>query len=455
MAPSVLGLPALIAALALLLFPSCAAPGFDTSRSSIPVDEIVSGGPPKDGIPAILGPKFLKASEVNYLAAEDEIVGVVVEGVARAYPLRVLNWHEAVNDRVGSVPIAVTYCPLTRSAVVYDRRVNGRPLSFGISGRLYQSNVLLYDHQTESLWSQLREEAVTGPQTGARLQTLPAITTTWAAWRRAHPDTLVLSFDTGHRRDYAEDPYADYARSPALMFPPKRVDARLPAKEIVLGVRIGGAATAYPLASLARAGSVDDEVGGRGVHIEYDAQARSLRSVTRDEGRPVTATTMYWFAWAAFHPDTALWKPSRQLPGDASPPAGGAEGSAAVVIVSHDAAWTSAFGFGWDPGTGGADLLLIRGQLRNRSERPLDHVRLVFELLDREGRVMAAEEGYNRASETLRVVESPVPIAEGPAVARRAIPRGGADGFRMMFAREELPAFAAYRIRVLESPAAQ
>ena len=455
MPPSILRLLSLCAVFALTLLTTRAASGFDTSRSTIPVDEIVSGGPPKDGIPAILAPKFVNASEASYLEAEDEVVGLVLDGVARAYPLRILNWHEAVNDHVGPFPIVVTYCPLTRSAVVYDRRVNGRTLSFGISGRLYQSNVLLYDHQTESLWSQLREEAVTGPQAGTRFQALPAVTTTWAAWRRAHHDVLVLSPDTGHRRNYAEDPYADYARSPALMFPPKQVDSRLPAKEMVLGIRIGDAATAYPLAALARAGRIEDTIGGRRVHIEYDVGARSVRSVQGEDGQLLVATTLYWFAWAAFHPDTAVWRVPGQPRRQPSPLSGGAEGSNAVEIVSHDAAWTDAFGFGWDPGTGGADLLVIRGQLRNRSERPLDYVHLVFELLDPEGRVVVAEEGYNRASETLRAVESPVPVAGGPPAVRRAIPRGGGDGFRMMFVREELPAVVAYRIRVLESPAAR
>ncbi len=118
-----------IAAFALLLVPTRAALGFDTGRSSIPLDEIVSGGPPKDGIPAILAPKFLKAGEATNVGLEDQVVGIVVGRVARAYPLRILNWHEAVNDRIGSVPLAVTYCPLTRSAVVYDRRAGGRTLS--------------------------------------------------------------------------------------------------------------------------------------------------------------------------------------------------------------------------------------------------------------------------------------------------------------------------------------
>ena len=161
--------------------------GFDTMKSNIPVADIVSGGPPKDGIPALVEPKFVAAHDATYLQPEDRIIGVVRNGMTKAYPLRILNWHEAVNDTIGTTAAVVTYCPLTGSAVVYARTVNRQILSFGISGRLYQSNVLLYDHQTESLWSQLKEEAVTGPQTGTRLRVLPSITTTWNAWRRCTP----------------------------------------------------------------------------------------------------------------------------------------------------------------------------------------------------------------------------------------------------------------------------
>jgi hypothetical protein len=430
--------------------------GFDTSRSSIPVGEILSGGPPKDGIPALLRPRFVTAGEAAFLEPDDRVVGIARDGTAKAYPLRILNWHEVVNDEIGSAAVVVTYCPLTASAVAYDRDVNGEALTFGVSGRLYQSNVLLYDHRTESLWSQLRQEAVTGPQTGARLRALPSLLTSWAAWRREHPGTLVLSPETGYRRDYSRNPYASYERSPGIMFPPKRHDPRLPVKERVLGLEIGGQAKAYGLADLAAAGTLDDDVGGVAVRVEYDAASETVRVVGRAEGNLLPATTVYWFAWSAFHPETELW---HQPPSFRGPPApqGKAAGSSAVAIVAHSARWTDIFGLGLDAGDGGdsAGLLVVQGELENVSAEPLHHVKLGFELVDGEGQVVALEEGFNRQAETLRKLDSPVPgTPEAPAVAT-PIPAGGRDAFRMLFLRDETPPFDHYRIQVLATVSAE
>ena len=428
--------------------------GFDLSRSSIPVEDILSGGPPKDGIPALLAPKFVPADQASYLQPRDRVIGVVRAGLAKAYPLRILNWHEVVNDSVGPTAIAVTYCPLTGSGVVFDRAVNGRTISFGVSGRLYQSNVLLYDHQTESLWSQLKAQAVTGPERGAQLLPLPSVTTTWGAWRRAHPSTLVLSDDTGHARDYTRNPYAGYEQSPEVMFPSKRVDTRLPAKERVLGVEVGGQAKAYPLARVERAGTIDDEIGGMAVRIESDAAARTARIVRRADGKPVPTVTAYWFAWSAFHPDTAVWGPPRPSRTKPAAPTGTAKGIRDVAIPTHAANWTTVFGLS-DGSVDGGDapsLLVVSGEIRNVAPYTLDHVKLAFELLDANGRVVAREEGYNLGAEGLRRITTPVPVpAEGPASVT-PVPKGGTDTFRMMFFRDETPPFHAYRIRVLEAP---
>ncbi len=180
-------------------------------------------------------------------------------------------------------------------------------LSFGVSGRLYQSNVLFYDHQTESLWSQIKQEAVTGPLTGTRLRAVWSVTASWAGWRRAHPDTLVLSPETGHRRDYNSDPYARYEGSPGLMFPLRHVDPRLPPKEKIFGLRIGEASKAYRLAGLAKAKQVEDQLDGRPVRIDYDPAAQRVSAVALDSGAPLPGIEAYWFAWSAFHPDTAVW----------------------------------------------------------------------------------------------------------------------------------------------------
>ena len=423
------------------------------------MDEIHGGGPSKDGIPALLEPKLVPAGEAGFLRPQDRVVGVVRDGVAKAYPLRVLNWHEVVNDRIGSTALAVTYCPLTASAVVFDRAVGERTLSFGVSGRLYQSNVLLYDHQTESLWSQLGGEAITGPQVKSPLRALPAITTTWAAWRREHPDTLVLSDHTGFRRDYGRDPYAAYHTSPRLMFPVRTADARLPDKTKVFGLEIGDEAVAYPLASLATAGKVADRIAGVAVRIEYDRKSATVRATDAETGRPRAGVVVYWFAWSAFHIQTRLWAeaptaapaPRRSAP---KAPTGSAEGSGRVEVTAHLAYWTDLPGVGAGDLEGDPDVLLvITGSLRNGSDRPLHHVKLAYELLDDKGRVVASEEGYNRGGEALKPVDDPEGRAAAGTGAARPIPAGKKEPFRMFFVRSELPVFARYRIRVVGAPA--
>ena len=179
--------------------------GFDFSRHSIPLEEIKDGGPGKDGIPAIMKPKFHSAKEAP-LKPQDRVLGLVLNGEAKAYPINILNWHEIVNDRVGGQNVVVTFCPLCGTGMVFDGTIAGKRSTFGVSGYLYQSDMLLYDHKTESLWSQIKREAVTGPMMGQHLTLLPSIHTTWANWRKQFPETRVLSEDTGHRRDYDRDP---------------------------------------------------------------------------------------------------------------------------------------------------------------------------------------------------------------------------------------------------------
>ena len=191
---------------------------------------------------------------------------------------------------------------------MYDRNVKGQELTFGVSGRLYNSNVLFYDHQTESLWSQIKEESVTGPFTGARLTALPSATTTWKAWREEHPDTLVLSTKTGFRRDYSRDPYESYAHTPQLIFPVKHNDSRLPAKEKVVGVQVGDTSKAYPLSALQLLGqSLKDTVAGKALTLTYQPQGQSATVVETATGKRLPVVTAYWFAWATFHPETAVY----------------------------------------------------------------------------------------------------------------------------------------------------
>src|SRR5437870_5629196 len=192
--------------------------GFDLKDSLVPPDQILPGGPGRDGIPAIDAPKFVKASAAN-LAAADRVLGLVHNGAVKAYPVRILNWHEIVNDRFGDEAIAITYCPLCGAGIAYAARAGGRPTTFGVSGLLYNSDLLLYDRATQSLWSQIEARAIAGPLKGEKLTPVALTHTTWADWKARHPDTLVLSAETGFSRDYSRDPYAGYESSSRIMFP--------------------------------------------------------------------------------------------------------------------------------------------------------------------------------------------------------------------------------------------
>jgi len=292
-------------------FQGARGPAFDLKGVTVPVGEIRSGGPPKDGIPALTGPKLIAGTDAAYLRPEDRVIGVVVESEARAYPLRILDYHEIVNDRVGKLPFAVTYCPLCDSAAVFDRRTPLGEREFGVSGLLYNSNVLMYDRggRPESLWSQVKTEGISGPAAGKSLAVLPVELTTWKDWLARHPRTKVLSVETGHRRDYRRSPYAGYFAHPELMFPAKPTSDLLPIKAPVLGVWTDGAARAYPASAFGREGrEVKDTLGGKNITIAFNSDANSLRVVAADEG--VNWMYSLWFAWYAFRPQTDVFQAS-------------------------------------------------------------------------------------------------------------------------------------------------
>ncbi|MCI0359330.1 MAG: DUF3179 domain-containing protein [Planctomycetaceae bacterium] len=282
---------------------------FDLSQVTIPKSEIRSGGPPKDGIPALTSPKLLAADAATYLRDDDRVIGVVIGDEARAYPLAIMNHHEVVNDQIGSTLVAVTYCPLCDSAAVLGRQTPLGEREFGVSGLLYNSNVLMYDRggKPESLWTQVGAAGVSGPAADKPLDALPVELTTWKDWRTRHPQTQVLSDKTGHRRDYRRNPYASYFRSPSLMFPAKPASDRLPAKAKVLGVWTDSAARAYPASAFhKRRTRVEDTVAGKRVVIEFNPEADSLRVAEAEEG--VRWMYSFWFAWYAFHPQTEVFK---------------------------------------------------------------------------------------------------------------------------------------------------
>jgi len=284
--------------------------GFDLAGSLVPAEQIHPGGPPRDGIPSIDRPRFVAAAQADYLADSDRVLGLAQGGQAKAYPVAIMNWHEVVNDQTGKVAIAVTYCPLCGTGVAFMPETRGRTLSFGVSGLLYNSDVLLYDRETESLWSQLLMQAVAGPLKGESLTAVPLVHTSWRAWRTEHPDTLVLSTETGFVRDYGRDPYTGYADRSDIYFPVNAESRRYHPKERVLGVEIDGHFKAYPFAELARTREqrINDSFGGRLLTIRFDPDAGSARAFDQD-GRELATVTGFWFAWYAFHPSTEVFRP--------------------------------------------------------------------------------------------------------------------------------------------------
>ncbi len=287
-----------ISALFFLLWTGLSA--FTLTPSLVPEDEIISGGPGKDGIPALTFPRHepSKSGDI-WLKPDDLVIGIHLNQKARAYPVRILNWHEIVNDRIGDHAFVITYCPLCGSALAFDTADR-----FGVSGLLYQSDVLLYDHRTESLWSQLRMQAVARKRAGEKLKPIPVEHTSWQEWKSRHPDTLVLSRHTGFPRNYDRNPYAGYESTPATYFPVGNRDHRLPAKAWVVGLSLNGKHKAWPLAALRRTGSHSEPWQGRTLHFQVSGEG--VRISDHETGQALPAIRLYWFAWSAFHPDSAL-----------------------------------------------------------------------------------------------------------------------------------------------------
>jgi uncharacterized protein DUF3179 len=255
----------------------------------IRLEEIVWGGVKKDGIAALTGPKLIAPAEATYLTDDELVFGVEINGDARAYPLRILDWHEMLNDTVGGVPVALAYCTLCGSGILYDTRVPGHdaPFEFGSSGLLYRSNKLMYDQQTHSLWNQFTGRPVVGALTGSgiELAVLPVTITSWQDWRARHPGTKVLSLDTGYKRDYTPGrPYGEYFASADLMFPMLVPDERLAPKDYVFALR-GPQDKAWSLAAFEGGRVINDEAGGEALVLVGDAATRSVRAYEAGERR--------------------------------------------------------------------------------------------------------------------------------------------------------------------------
>lgn len=322
--------------------------------------DLISGGPPPDGIPPIDHPRFERAGDVRFLRDQEPVLAIKVGGEARAFPVQIMTWHEIVNDTIAGTPVTMSYCPLCNSAIAYDRRLGGRVLDFGTSGKLYQSALVMYDRQTESLWSHFIGQAVAGALTGETLQSIPVATVAWGDWRRAHPEGLVLSRRTGFDRPYGQNPYPGYddVNTPPFLFRGK-TDGRLAAKERVVGIRNADDAVAILVSDLKRRHVVETTVGGLDVvawlkpgtvsgldagsvasgrdvgatgvfqplvddqHLSFEPVMGGFRDretastwdvlgnatagpLTGKSLTPVEHVDTFWFAWAAFLPTTRL-----------------------------------------------------------------------------------------------------------------------------------------------------
>ena len=257
-------------------------------QMQIRLEEITWGGVPVDGIPALDSPTLIAADEADYLRDDDLVFGVEINGDARAYPLRIMGWHEMFNETIGGVPVALAYCTLCGSGILFETLVEGRtePLVFGSSGLLYRSNKLMFDRETDSLWNQFTGRPVVGPLVGSdiELKIRPVAISSWAKWRASHPESRVLSLDTGHSRDYGSGVvYNDYFSSPDLMFPTDVDETLFQQKDYVFGIRDVAAAKAWPLEAFEGGAVINDRVGGRTVVLIGDAGTRTVRAYDRGD----------------------------------------------------------------------------------------------------------------------------------------------------------------------------
>ena len=315
-------------------------------KHEIRLEEIAWGGVIKDGIPALTNPKHIGADQASYLVDDELVFGVEINGDARAYPFRMMDWHEMFNDVVGGVPVSLAYCTLCGSGILFDTTVAGRaePFVFGSSGFLFRSNKFMYDQQTHSLWNQFTGRPVVGELTGSgiELKVRPVTITSWQKWRARHPDTKVLSLFTGFTRDYRPGrPYQKYFSSPDLMFPALVPDKRLKPKDHVFVLREGETEKAWAVSAFVGGKVINDTVGALDVVLIGDAATRTVRAYRRD-GRHFDSVTgdatslasagatwavtedalvgpddarlarlpghiAYWFAWSGYKKDRPLW----------------------------------------------------------------------------------------------------------------------------------------------------
>jgi hypothetical protein len=280
----------------------------DGTKYIIHPSKIRSGGPPKDGIPSIDRPNYVTVEEADGWIEDSELVLVIQhETVTRVYPLQVMVWHEIVNDLIGTDPILVTYCPLCGSGIAYRRTLNGEAVEFGTTGKLYNSNLVMYDRKTDTYWTQIDGLAIVGELTGEMLDPVSIDTVVWRDWKVMHPDSEVLSKDTGFSRPYGEDPYGSYYEDSFLMFPVEKEDDRVHPKTVVFGVEVGGGYRAYREDDLLESPVIEETVNGIRVKVTRSEDG-IVRVMSLETGEEIVKERDFWFAWYAFHPDTTLYK---------------------------------------------------------------------------------------------------------------------------------------------------
>ena len=281
----------------------------DGTKYIVHPDKIQSGGPPPDGIPSIDDPAYVSVSEANDWIQENELVlALQYNGVTRAYPLQILVWHEIVNDVVAGKPVLVTYCPLCGSGIAYERTIDGQEVEFGTSGRLYNSNLVMYDRVYGTLWTQIGGQAIVGELSGKLLTPIDIDTVVWRDWAPAHPDAEVLSQQTGFDRDYGEDPYGSYYEDSFIWFPVEGQDDRIHPKTVIFGIEVNGVFKAYQEDDLIESGEIKDTVGGRDISLtRSDDGVVTIIDIAAGTG--IVKERDFWFAWYAFHPKTELYTP--------------------------------------------------------------------------------------------------------------------------------------------------
>ncbi|MEE9525949.1 MAG: DUF3179 domain-containing protein, partial [Candidatus Woesearchaeota archaeon] len=264
------------------------------------------GGPPKDGIPSIDNPKFVTVEDADEWIEDNELVlAIIYKGVKRVYPLQIMVWHEIVNDNIAGDPILITYCPLCGSGIAYERTINGEEVEFGTSGKLYNSNLVMYDRKTDTYWSQIDGRAIVGELTGQELTEVSIDTVVWRDWKDVHKDSEVLSQKTGFFRRYGRDPYGNYYEDSFVFFPVENEDDRVHPKTVIFGIEIDGTYKAYKEDDVI-AGDIEDTVNGVKLTIERDDAG--IVKITDDDGNEIVKERDFWFAWYAFHPDTSLYE---------------------------------------------------------------------------------------------------------------------------------------------------